>query len=394
MSRSTVDKLPSGRFRARYQSPNGRWVSKSFDRREGARRWLRDELRKIDQGDWTDPRLRQTPLSEWAEHWQRSLTDLKPKTLVGYESLLRNHVLPHLGDVPINGITPSQVQGWIADLSSAGLSHSRIRQARQVLGAICKSAVLEGLIGRDPTQGTRLPRAKPRTMVIVSPEQLERLVASMNPPNDLITLTLAYTGIRWGELAALRVKNLELDNRTIRISESLAEVSGELIFDTTKTHRARTVALPGFLAEQIRTSVLERAPDSLTFTTKSGRPLRLSNWRSQVWRPALAASETVSTLRPHDLRHFCASVLIRSGASPVAVARQLGHSSPRVTLDVYSHLFPSELEGVSQQLNNVRREAFATHARHAAESDPDPVGQEMPESPAIAGDSEGSGGET
>jgi hypothetical protein len=67
LSRSTVDKLPSGRFRARYKSPNGRWVSKSFDRREDARRWLRYELRKADQGDWTDPRIRHTPLGEWAE---------------------------------------------------------------------------------------------------------------------------------------------------------------------------------------------------------------------------------------------------------------------------------------------------------------------------------------
>jgi integrase len=220
-------------------------------------------------------------------------------------------------------------------------------------------------------------------MVVISPEQLERLVGVVKPPNDLITLTLAYTGIRWRELAALRVENLELDKGTMRISESLAEVSGELIFDTTKTHRARTVALPEFLADQINTSVLGTALDSLTFTTKSGRPRRLSNWRSQVWRPALAASETVSTLRPHDLRHFCASVLIRSGASPVAVARQLGHSSPRVTLDVYSHLFPSELAGVSQQLDTVRREASTTHARHAAISEPDPIAVETPESPVI-----------
>lgn len=231
-------------------------------------------------------------------------------------------------------------------------------------------------------------------MVIITPEQLERLIGVMATPNNLITLTLAYTGIRWGEMAALRVQSVDLVNHTMHITESLAEIGGDLIFDTTKTHRDRTVAVPGFLAEQIAAHIGDAAHNSLLFTTKNGRPLRLSNWRSQVWRPAVEASRTSDTLRPHDLRHFCASVLIHSGASPVMVARQLGHSSPRVTLDIYSHLFPTDLDTMADRLDIARRDAIATHARHEGQDGDSSNYSKTQESPELSGDSKGSGGET
>ena len=345
-------------------------MSKTFDRRESARRWLRDELTKLDRGDWSDVRLRQTPVAQWADRWLESLTDLKPKTRTGYDSLLRTQILPHLGSEPISALTPSRIQVWIGELEASGLSHSRIRQARQVLGSMCRLAVHEGLITRDPTGATRLPRQSRRRMIIITPGQLERLVSVMDEPNDLITLTLGYTGVRWGEMAAIRVRDLRADAGTIHISQSLAEIGGDLHFDTTKTHRDRIVGVPAFLVDRLRIRAKGLPTDGLLFTTKTGRPLRHSNWHSQVWKPAIEASGSPSALRPHDLRHFCASVLINSGASPVLVARQLGHSSPRVTLDVYSHLFPSELDTIAQRLDQVRLEALATHARHEAGSEP------------------------
>jgi integrase len=152
---------------------------------------------------------------------------------------------------------------------------------------------------------------------------------------------------------------------------SLAEVVGDLYFDTTKTHRDRVIGVPTFLTDLLRVHTTGMPEDDLIFTTKTGRPLPLSNWNSQVWRPAVTASNSPAALRPHDLRHFCASVLIESGATPVLVARQLGHSSPRVTLDVYAHLFPHELDGIAQRLDRIRHDAIAPHARHG-----DPKGQE------------------
>jgi len=124
--------------------------------------------------------------------------------------------------------------------------------------------------------------------------------------------------------------------QTLHIAESLAEVDGKFFFDTPKTHGDRTLVLPAFLADLLSEHLKEvdTDMDALVFTTKTGTTLRVSNWHSRVWRPAVEASDIPQGARPHDLRHFCASVLIRSGASSVLVAHQLGHSSPRVTLDI------------------------------------------------------------
>lgn len=363
-----VNVLPSGRFRARYRAPSGRWVSKTFDREGDAKRWRRSELTKLDHGSWTDPGSRRVPLGDWTARWVETLTGLEPKTLAGYKSLLATHVLPRLGSEPLETITPAAVQTWIADLEKAKLSPSRIRQARQVLNAVLEAAVAEGLLARNPVRGTRQPRTPRREMLVISPEVLERIVAEVSPPHDLVILTLAYSGMRWGELAALRRRRVDVLGRHLHVVESLKEIDGSLIFGATKTHRDRMIAMPRFLANALgeHMATIPDDPEALLFTTSTGAPLRSSNWHTQVWRPARARAGAPPELRPHDLRHFCASVLITGGSSPMVVARQLGHSSPRVTLDVYSHLFPTDLESVADRLEGVRSEAIASHARHEA----------------------------
>jgi integrase len=113
------------------------------------------------------------------------------------------------------------------------------------------------------------------------------------------------------------------------------------------------IGVPTFLIERLDNITEDRSADDLVFTTRRGAVLRSTNWRTQVWLPALKRAGLDSSLRTHDLRHFCASVLISSGASPTLVARQLGHSSPRVTLDIYSHLFPDELADISDRLHSI-----------------------------------------
>ncbi len=148
-------------------------------------------------------------------------------------------------------------------------------------------------------------------------------------------------------------------------------MNGHFFFDTPKTHRDRTLVLPAFLADLLSEYLkeVETDMDALVFTTKTGTTLRVSNWHSRVWRPVVEASEVPQRARPHDLRHFRASVLIRSGASPVLVARQLGHSSPRVTLDVYSRIFPSDLGDMALRLDGIRGEVSSSGTRATYRTD-------------------------
>lgn len=222
-----------------------------------------------------------------------------------------------------------------------------------MLGAIYNAARADGLVMRNPVEGTRLPRTPSTRIEVPQPEEINRIADERPAPSDLAMLFLAYTGVRWGEMAALQVRDLDLDAGRAHIRRSLSEVRGHLHWGVPKTHRNRVIGVPTFLIDRLREITKNRSADELVFTTGLGAPQRSTNSRTQVWLPALKRAGLDRALRTHDLRHFCASVLIRSGAPPTLVARQLGHSSPRVTLDIYSHLFPDELSMISDRLEAV-----------------------------------------
>jgi integrase len=160
--------------------------------------------------------------------------------------------------------------------------------------------------------------------------------------------------LRWGEAAALRRNRCHLLRSRLEVVESVAEVGGRLYLGETKTYQRRTVVIPSFLrellAEHLATQV-SRAPDSFVFTGATGGLLRNSNFRRRVWRPAVRALGLPSDLRIHDLRHTCATLLIAQGAHPKAIQAQLGHSSIQVTLDLYGHLFPDDMDRLAGHLD-------------------------------------------
>jgi integrase len=281
---------------------------------------------------------------------------LKPKTRAGYDSLLRSHVLPEFGQVPLGRIEPLQVRQWIAALQERGLSASRIRQAYQVLSAALKAAVESGYLPRTPCVGVALPRPPHREMHFLSAAEVTTLATAVPDPYGTLVHLLAYGGVRWGEAAALRRGRCELLRSRIQIAESLAEVGGRLHFGPTKTYQRRTIVVPGFVSDMLVEHLardVDPDPQALVFTGSSGGPLRHSNFRRRIWLPALEAARLAEKVRIHDLRHTCAALLIAAGAHPKAIQAHLGHSSIVVTMDRYGHLFPDDMDRLAQQLDAV-----------------------------------------
>ena len=170
---------------------------------------------------------------------------------------------------------------------------------------------------------------------------------------------LAYGGLRWGEAVALRRGRCHLLRSRIFIREAVTEVGGELHFGSTKTHQDRVLVLPGFLCELLPRQLASRedkGPEALVFVDSLGGPLRNSNWRHRVWKPACEAAGVPAGLRIHALRHTAASLLVSSGANVKAVQRHLGHATASMTLDRYAHLFTDDLEALAERLDRV----FAT----------------------------------
>jgi len=353
-------------WQVRYRDPSGRERARSFLRKVDADRFAvtveTDKLR----GEWTDPRLSKTTLAEWSERWLRTKASLKPKTLAGYESNLRAHILPAFAGHELRHVDRMAVEEWVADLEAAGLGPSGVRQARQVLNSMMKLAVEAGYLLVNPVAGVKTARQPDREMLFLSAGEVERLAAAMGQPYATLVYLLAYGGLRWGEMAAVRRKRCDLLRSRIEVAESLSEAGGMLHFGPTKTYRRRMVIIPEFLRELMAEHLardVDNDPDALVFTSPEGQPLRNSNFRRQVWYEAVAAAGLPNGLRVHDLRHTCSSLLIAQGAHPKAIQVHLGHSSIMVTMDRYGHLFPSDMDTLAVALNTVRAQAVADQTR-------------------------------
>lgn len=175
-----IEKRGPRRWRARYRGPDGKERSRTFDRKVDAERFLvsveSDKLR----GAWVDPRHGALLLQEWSARWLGTLVHVKPKTLAGYESLLRTCVLPMFGSVPLARIEQPAVAAWVAEMRGRGLSASRTRQAYRVLSGMLDSAVQGGYLAKSPCSGIKLPRmARPPSVGLAA-----RVDTSVTKPGE------------------------------------------------------------------------------------------------------------------------------------------------------------------------------------------------------------------
>lgn len=298
------------RWQVRYRDPSGKERSKTFPRRVEAERYLINvEAQKLG-GEWINPDLASTAYRIWAAKWMENRLDLKPKTLHGYDEILRNLILPQFGEVALGRIDSLMVASWLAEMQASGRSPSRIRQAFFLLSSSLKAAVRNRWLAHNPADGANLPKMIRREMRFLDPSEIDMLTQAVGAQWRVLVLLLAYGGLRWGEAAAVRRSRCDLLRARIEIREAVAEVGGRLYFGPPKTYQSRTLVLPSFLRDELAAHLatnVENDPDALIFTAAKGGPLRLSNFRRRVWRPAVETSGLGPGLRIHDLRHSCAA---------------------------------------------------------------------------------------
>ena len=347
------------RWRVRYLAPDGKERNKSFPRKVDADRFASNVETDKARGEWIDPRLGRKTVEEWSQEWLAQLVHLRPKTMVGYQSLMRTCVLPTFGPMPIARVDQPSVAAWVAALRARNLSASRIRQAYRVLSGMLGAAVQAGYLAKTPCIGVKLPRIPQRDATLLTAGQVDELAAAATAtatgPGSLMVYLLAYGGLRWGELAALRRRRCDVLHSRIEIAEAASDVNGKLIYGPTKTHERRWVRLPGFLNEMVARHLETTPPDAdaFLFVGSRGAPLRYHSFRRAVWDPAIEAAGLSGQATPHCLRHTCASLLVAAGADPVAVQRHLGHKDVTTTLNIYAGLFPNRLEEIVVALDKI-----------------------------------------
>lgn len=207
-----------------------------------------------------------------------------------------------------------------------------------------------------------LPRARRADPRFLTRTEVERLADAAGEYGDVVRL-LAYTGLRFGEMAALRVRRIDFLRKRLTVAESATEVGGTVEYGAPKTHQQRTVPIPSILVEPLSRRCQGKGPDDLVLTSPGGAVLRSGNFRRRFFDPAAMAAG-LEDLSPHDLRHTAASLLVASGANVKAVQRMLGHASAAMTLDVYSGLFDDDLGALADRMD-LAHEASVTR-RHGA----------------------------
>ncbi len=341
-------------WRARWRDDRGQQHSKSFRRKIDAERFMTELEHARLIGAYVDPGAGKMTLGEWSAKWLQSQVQLKPKTRSSYDSLLRCWVLPRWGPVSLNKVTFGGVAEWVGTMYLGGLSASRTRQAYHLLTGMLDDAVKDGRLVRNPAAGVDLPRLETKPRRYLRHQELHALAAHCGPYRVLV-LTLGYSGMRWGEVAALRAQSLDLPRGRIEVSEAVAEIHGKIVLGTPKSHQTRWLPVPNLLLEGLEAQLAGRGPDDLVFPSPQGGYLRVANFRRGYFDRAAAAIGKPG-FYPHELRHTAASLAIASGATVKSVQRMLGHASATLTLDRYGHLFADELDDVAARLDEAMRD--------------------------------------
>lgn len=348
------------RWRARYVNSAGQERTKVFATKPEAQRFLDGMTTSMETGTYVDPGRSKTTVGAIAETWIET-PSWAESTRARSRSILDAHVLPRWGSVRLADVHHEDVQEWINGLGKAGMAGGTVRKVHGVLNGVLKAAIKGKRLAVNPSAEVDLPRQDLKRRRYLSGVEVEALVHAAGGRGPIV-LVLAFCGLRFGELAALKAGAVDQVRRRLRIEESVTEVNGALVWSEPKDHQRRTVPWPKFLDAEISAAMKGKAPGDLLFPSPGGGALRVRNMRRD-WFDAAAKGAGVGGLTPHELRHTAASLAVSAGASVLALQRMLGHDKPSTTLDVYSDLFDEDLDLVADRLAEGRSRSTAEYLR-------------------------------
>lgn len=344
-TKSRTDRHGRGlQWRVRWYDDRRRMRARSFRTKRDAEAWQATIEHEIRDGTYRDRTLGQVSFAEVAEEWLTTRTDIAVSSTRTYRAALDRHVLPQWGPVTIAAIRRKDIATWLASLGER-LGPRSVTGVHRVLSMVLAWAVETDRIAANPAARLPLPRPPAGDHVFLTHAEVERLADAAGDYRPMV-LTLAYTGLRFGEAAALQVQSVDLERRRLSVTQAWASLNtGIPYLSTPKTHERRKVGLPAFLIDELKPFVIGRPPTVWLFTAPLGGALAISNWNRRVFAPAVKRAGLADRgLTPHSLRHTAASLAIAAGADIKVVQTMLGHKDAAMTLNTYAGLFPDRLD--------------------------------------------------
>jgi integrase len=346
--------------------------------RRAAEKELRRLLRTLDTGEHVDP-TRMT-VRQWLATWLAAVREeVSPKSHERYSEIVNNFLAPELGALAITKLAPAHIQAaytkWATDGrrddKAGGLSPRTRRHIHRILRSALSRAVEQQVLARNPADAfkKRLPKVERREMTTLSSEQSARLLEAIRHTTVYWPVLLALsTGMRRGEVLALRWKNVDLERGSLRVMESLEQTKQGIRFKAPKTEKTRVITLPGFTIEDLRAHKRKQAEDLLALGVRqSGETLVCGRVDGLPLQPQsltheftylVGRAKDLPRVRFHDLRHSHATQLLLAGVHPKVAQERLGHSTISTTLDLYSHVTDTMQSDAAARLDAVFRPAI------------------------------------
>ncbi|MGZ0712550.1 tyrosine-type recombinase/integrase (plasmid) [Coraliomargarita sp. W4R53] len=343
------------RYEVRYLKPDGsKGGKRGFVRKRDAELWLAEVESSRVRGNYIDPQAAKSTVSALGVIWLEAKRHaMKPSSFAPVATAWRLRVEPTWGKWEVGDIRHTDVRAWVAKLSAETGASVTIR-TYGVLASILDDAVFDGRLTVNPARMGRvgLPKKTRGRHAYLSHQEVIRL-AQCSGERKLLVLVLAYTGIRWGEATALRVKDLDFERGRLHVTTNAVEVHGTIHVGTPKSHKGRVVPIPSFLVHELAIAMRGRYRDDLVFPGKDGQFMRRTRAGegSKSWFKTALVNAELPMMTAHDLRHTAASLAVQAGANVKTIQRMLGHTSAAMTLDVYSDLFDTDLDEVSGALD-------------------------------------------
>jgi len=358
------------RYVAVWRDEYRRQRKRSFRLKADAQRFLRETERALDLGLVADPAAANIGFEEYVDIWLANADHLRPKTASDYASIIRNHLVPALGSIPLGRIRPQHGTDLVGTLRERGLAGSTINKVIRLANTVLNAAVAEQRLQTNPFAHVKRPPEERRELRILTPAELSSLLGHLDEHYRCFVLTAAVTGLRFGELAGLRPQNIDLERCRILVVEQLTKGPSGPVRGPLKTRASqRSVAIPDQLATELKRQLDHRSTDGYAFPSRHGTPVRHSNFLRRHWAPAVRDAG-LGRVRFHDLRHAAATWAISVGAPATLVQKRLGHASVVTTLQTYGHLLPGIDEEIANRLDSVVADAVVPQVFPDSSSQP------------------------
>ncbi|MFC1938080.1 tyrosine-type recombinase/integrase [Chloroflexota bacterium] len=340
------------------------WITIKGTKKDAEKK-LAELLHQLDNGTFIKPG--KTTVADYLNKWLKNycLANLSPRTIEGYENIVRRHLIPTLGQIHLTQLKPEHIQAMYSQKLVAGFSHRTVRYIHTTLRKSLHDAVKLGMLLRNPADAVDPPKVQRREMRAMSEYDIHIFLeyAKLTPYYSLFYVAL-FTGMRRSELLALRWCDIDLILCQLSVTRALHQLQdGSQVIRQPKTAKGRRLISlsPSTVTvlekhrkrqEQLKQNIGSTLKeDDLVFCHEDGTPL-LPNTVSHAWTK-LANRVGLKGIRLHDARHTHASLMLKQGIHPKIVQERLGHASIQITLDTYSHVAPGLQQAAANRFDDI-----------------------------------------